>query len=140
MHSGCIPLDYDDVGDVQALQEAKAAAMVVAVGGSPKPHTITAWESPGGRGMKVWVHVGFPLPKNETDEEDRPIAGTGNTQHGLIYDVVKEVYDKALGLLSDDGRDVSRFCILGSDPEALYAPEGGTYALLWKSLRKGGKG
>lgn len=134
VHSGIVPLDYDHVGDAQALADARAAAMAVQVTG-PKPHTITAWVSPGGDGLKVWVHVGFPLPKNELDEDGKQIPGTGNAQHGLIYDVVKDVYDAALGLRSDDGRDVTRFCILASDPEALYAPEGDTYALLWRQLR-----
>lgn len=132
-HSGLVPLDYDEI-DVDAIPEAKAAAMAVAVGDSRKPHAVAAWTSPSGIGFKVWVHVGFPLPKNDVDADGLQIEGTGNDKHGLIWDVVREVYDAALGMKSDDGRDVSRYCILGSDPDALYAPEGDTYALLWRKL------
>ena len=84
-HSGVIVLDLDDVQDVAALRD-RAYAIA---------HTLFAFISPSGRGVKVLVAV-TPTPADAD-------------QHRLAYDVVVGIYATELNVEIDVAADVARY-------------------------------
>ena len=95
-HSGLVVLDYDHLDDVAAAYLAVAADR----------HTVIAFISPSGDGLKVVVAVD-PVPTN-ADE------------HLSAWETAVGYYDGLLGAEADpSGKDLPRLTFLAYDPDAL---------------------
>lgn len=117
--TGAVPLDYDHVG-WEAVDELRAIAADVA-GADGYPHTIAAFRSPSGDGLKVIVHVS-PVPR-DADEHER------------AYWRAADVYNAALGAeaaLDERARSIAQLCFLSADPDMVLRAARETRALRWE--------
>ena len=106
--TGCVILDLDHVGGAEAVAEAREAAARVAQDGG-LPHTIAAWVSPSGDGLKVAVHV-TPMPKTPAE-------------HRAAWATATDLYAAALGIEVDPQTpDVSRVKFLSYDQGLIEGP------------------
>ena len=95
-YNGLIGLDYDKVDDVEEL---KTKVMTI-------PYTYTAFISPSGNGLKVFV---------------RTTASIEN--HKEAFTLIRRHYDEVVGIESDGSvQDISRLCYVSYDKD-LYLNE-----------------
>jgi hypothetical protein len=95
-YSGLLHLDYDKVEDVESLKE-----IIVKI-----PFTYSAFISPSGNGLKVFVMTDAKLDS-----------------HTEFFNAIRSYYDGIVGLESDRKvKDVPRLCFVSYDPE-LYLNE-----------------
>ena len=95
-YNGLIGLDYDKVDDVEEL---KTKVMTI-------PYTYTAFISPSGNGLKVFV---------------RTTASIEN--HKEAFNLIRRHYDEVVGVESDGSvQDISRLCYVSYDKD-LYLNE-----------------
>lgn len=97
-YSRLVVYDLDDI-PVEKLPDIRQKV-------AADPHTLLAFISPSGTGLKILVAV-------TSDSKD----------HGLAFSRVCEHYDRITGLTGDrTGKDLSRLCFYSFDPEAYYNP------------------
>lgn len=74
------------------------------------PYTVACWVSPRGHGIKIIV---YPVVSLELKLEN----------HQAVYNLVKDWYEKLLGIKADtSGSDPGRLCLVSYDPELYLAP------------------
>ncbi len=99
-HSGLVVLDFD------GLQMANVLPMNQRLGNDP--HTVLAFVSPSGSGLK-WVV---------------PIVVREGASHGSLWEIAAEYAQRNFGLSADSsGKDVSRKCFLCHDPALISKNE-----------------
>ena len=96
-HSGCVVIDYDDTADATTLRTHLTDI----------PHTLAAFISPSGTGVKALVRV-EPVP-------------TDGLSHYEAFDAALQAYTERLPDWADSidaaGRDVCRLCFYSHDPD-----------------------
>lgn len=93
--SGLLILDYDKVPDVQALRG------IIEV----DPRVVLSFISPSGNGLKVVVKI-----KQVTDE----------STYQEFFNEWAQLYPEYLDV---EGKDISRTCFYGADPDVYYNPD-----------------
>ncbi len=97
-HSGIVHGDLDHLADVEAVKQAICTY----------PHTVYAFVSPSGAGLKVGVHV--------------PIAAD-DAAYKHAWHSVKTVYEQRYGGTWDpSGKDISRLCYVSHDLDLFWNP------------------
>jgi hypothetical protein len=97
-HSGIVHGDLDHLADVEAVKHAICA----------DPHTVYAFVSPSGAGLKVGVHV--------------PIAAD-DAAYKHAWHSARTVYEQRYGGTWDpSGKDVSRLCYVSHDRDLFWNP------------------
>ena len=90
-HSGILCLDVDKLDDPASLRERLES----------DPFVLTAFVSPSGRGLKVWVRI---LPDTSL--------------HRASFLTAKRHFKEAHGVeIDDDCKDLARLCFVSDDPD-----------------------
>ncbi len=98
IHSGIVHGDLDHLDDLQAAKHLVCS----------DPHTVYCFDSPGGAGLKIGVHV-------------EPVADDPAYKHA--WQTVATYYQKYNVAWDESGKDISRLCFVSFDPDCYINPE-----------------
>src|SRR6266567_4078454 len=97
IHSGIVHGDLDHLDDLQAAKHLVCS----------DPHTVYCFDSPGGAGLKIGVHV-------------EPVADDPAYKHA--WQTVATYYQKYNVAWDESGKDISRLCFVSFDPDCYINP------------------
>lgn len=106
LYSSIVILDLDNLG-IRKLPQIKQRAI-------NDPHTLAAFVSPSGAGLKILVQVDSDIDL-----------------HSVAFQQVAEYYESLLNIEVDkSGKDVSRLCFISYDPELYYNPNSKAFQII----------